>query len=160
VNGPLDISSKLSEARPWFEGWRSPLEFEHRYREVRSVVTPNFQFNRHEAKWLLEAWLLSKFGRLKGVSKIKLNRSDPPDGFVIIGDMQIPIEMTETLEPGRVRGREYRPGTPDIEFDPGENWIARANKIPMALQKQIQKKQQKQYSPQTELLIYLNINEF
>lgn len=160
MNSSPDVSSKLGDARPWFESWRSPLEFEHRYREVRSAVTPNFQFNRHEAKWLLEAWLLSKFGRLKEASKIKLNRSDPPDGFVLIGDTELPIEMTEIIEPGRIRGREYQSVTPDIEYDPGENWVASANKIPMALQKQIQKKQQKQYSPRTELLVYLNINEF
>jgi hypothetical protein len=153
------ISSTLADARPWFEEWRSPLEFERRYREVRQRIDSNFQFNRGEAKWLLEVWLISKFGRLHEFSKIRLNRADPPDAFVISASSTTPIEMTEVIEPGRQRGLEYQPGGPNLVEDPVEDWVSRAEKIPPALQKGIKKKQQKQYTSDTELLVYLNINE-
>jgi hypothetical protein len=155
-----DISAKLAEARPWFESWRSPSEFADRYGELRPIADASFQFNRGEAKWLLEAWIIAKFGRLRGFSKIKLNRVDPPDAFVLSEAFEIPIEITEVLEPGRQRGREYRLGESGLTEDPVENWVSRADKLPLALETGVGKKQKKQYSKDTELLVYLNINEF
>jgi len=154
------VTRMLVAARPWFEEWRSPVDFESRRREIRRAVDASFQFNRGEAKWLLEAWLISKFGRLKNLPKVKLNRSDPPDAFVQIGDSSTPIEITEILEPGRLRGLEYRPGAPEVEEDPVEDWVRRADQIPSALLSGIRKKTAKAYPPNTQLLVYLNIGEW
>ena len=63
------------------------------------------------------------------------------------------------LMPGRKMGKEYR--TDDgIEEDPVEDWIARADAIPEALEAAIQKKIAKRYGGGVWLVIYLNLNDY
>ena len=160
MKGASALSQFLAESRPWFEELRSPTEFEQRRAEIRRIVDGNFQFNRTDAKWLLEAWLVSQYARILGATQVQLNRIDPPDAFVVVENMVIPIEMTEVIEPGRKRGLEYRPEAPTVQMDPVEKWVERADKIPAALREGIERKLAKKYPVGTRLLVYLNIGEW
>jgi hypothetical protein len=56
-------------------------------------------------------------------------------------------------------GTEYRSEN-GIEDDPVEDWIARADAIPEALEAAIQKKIAKRYGGGVWLVIYLNLNDY
>ena len=155
-----DKLSKLANARSWFEELRQVDEFDQRQTELAGMIGANLLFNRGEAKWLLEAWILKKFARFVDASQIRLNRPDPPDGYAIFESSTVPMEMTEVLEPGRKRGLEYRKSKPELEFDPGEDWLRRAESIPEALRQRISAKLSGRYSAETELVVYLNIGEY
>jgi hypothetical protein len=61
--------------------------------------------------------------------------------------------------PGRKMGEEYRTDG-GIEFDPAEDWAARADAIPQALETAMRKKVAKRYSSGIWLVIYLNLNDY
>lgn len=154
------VIAKLVEAQRWFECWRATSEFSNRYWTIRRLASPRIEFTRREAKWLLEAYLLLKFAKLKHLKRIRLNRNDPPDAYYADHHRVVPIEITEVLEPGRRRGNEYPDDEPRVEDDPVEDWFKRAGSIPGALSDGLNKKKRKKYAAETELLIYLNISEW
>lgn len=158
----VSATAVLKGSRPWFEQFRATNEFCEQYEQIRKVVDKETHFNRGEAKWFLEAWQLKEYALIVEASSARLNRHDPPDGYVQIGDRTIGIELTEVLEPSRKRGLEFRPGVPAWQFDPVERWVERANIIRPALLDRIQAKQSRRipYPPGTELFIYLNISEY
>ena len=160
------LKAFLSSSKEWFWSWRSPTEalaeLNRISREIRSIHS--FQsgaFVTHrEAKHLREIWVLAKCAGPMEISRIKLSKKDPPDGYIGRGCEAVPAEVLEVLEPGRKRNLEFGPDAPTISMDPGENWIRRANAIPGALAGGIQKKKAKLYPPSTELFVYLNIGEY
>jgi hypothetical protein len=154
------IAAELERQRSWFEQWRTPSEFAQRFEQLKRIVKSEFYFNRNESKWAREAWVLNEFAQITTPMQIKLNRDDPPDAYVRINSEPVPLEISEVIEPGRRRGLEYRPGTPQIEDDPIEDWIARADAIAPALRDRIADKKMGSYPAGTILLIYLNISEW
>ncbi len=56
-------------------------------------------------------------------------------------------------------GEEYRTDR-GIEFDPVEDWIARADAIPQALETAVRKKIAKHYGSGVWLVVYLNLDEY
>jgi hypothetical protein len=69
------------------------------------------------------------------------------------------VEVTIADMPGRKMGEEYRTDG-GIEFDPAEDWAARADVIPQALETAIRKKGAKRYASGIWLVIYLNLNDY
>ena len=69
------------------------------------------------------------------------------------------VEVTIALMPGRKMGEEYKLAT-GIEFDPVEDWLARADAIPEALENAISRKIAKCYGSSAWLVVYLNLNDY
>jgi hypothetical protein len=76
------------------------------------------------------------------------------------GEIVESFEAVEADEPGRKRGREYKEDNGEVEFDGVENWIARANAAPAWIEAVCRKKAAKRYGGRTNLVVYLNMNEF
>jgi hypothetical protein len=104
---------------------------------------------------------LAEFVRHHPVDRVRLAASSDSwhDGQVEIGPRTVNIEITIALTEGRRMGDEYKPSSMKLRLDPVENWIERAEEIPAALEKAIEKKVAKNYSSDLRLLVYLNIND-
>jgi hypothetical protein len=118
-----------------------------------------FLFNRRNLQWYREALTLADYATLVRPHRVRLANQNRPDGFLIWNTgSAVPIEITEVMQPGRIRGSEYRSTNRGWKFDPAENWHQRLDQLPSALSCGIQKKERLHYPPQTILLIYLNIS--
>jgi hypothetical protein len=149
----------LKHARPWFEEWRSPDAFGRRLYQINRLMDGEFLFNRQNLQWYREALTLVDYAKLIGPHRIRLTSQVRPDAYVIWDTgSAVPIEITEVMEPGRIRGHEYRPQNRGLKFDPVENWHKRLDAIPIAIREAIQKKEHRNYPAHTTLLVYLNIS--
>jgi hypothetical protein len=101
---------------------------------------------------------LSEYAAIAQPALIRLRRDDPPDAYLrqSANSKQLPIEITEVMEPGRQRGLEYRPRTQRQRSVSMEEIRKRAEEMPEALSKRIKEKQQGNYPADTMLLVYLN----
>jgi hypothetical protein len=85
-----------------------------------------------------------------------------PDCEMRNGDLLVQYEITEADVPGRKRGDEYKEASKGSipKFDPVEDWVARAEQAPIALQSASKAKANKRYPKSARLVIYLNIDEY
>jgi hypothetical protein len=160
--GPPLSADELNSAHTDLARWRMPADFRlavHRlHKRCRS-----WEFRGPERKFLLDAWTLAELVRHKSVDQVRL--ADPseqwPDGYVQIGRKIENVEVTAAHLPGRRMWDEYKPGEKlVVEHDPVEDWVARAEAIPAALDKAIADKKKKRYGSKTWLVVYLNISEW
>ncbi len=151
---------ELEKAKVWFECWREPSTFSDQLSQVRPLLNKGRFLYVREGKWYREAWALNAYSKFCSFDAIRLNHDDPPDAFAKHGKTEIPIEITEVMEPERRPAAFYRQSSSKISLDPVENWIKRAEELPGALEASIKRKSRNSYPANTELLIYLNIQEF
>src|ERR1700688_4600408 len=73
----------------------------------KQIPNPKLWGNRY--KCAREAMTLAEFARLsKNVTDVRLG-DDPPDGWLRLSTgEELPVEVTEVLEPNRKRGDEYQ----------------------------------------------------
>jgi len=135
------------------------------FQERRDAVTDEAFFNDPAHQWLRDLWTAAHYGRAysKFIDECSLefdwDRTHEWDFKLHVTDSVYPFQTTETLEPGRRRGYEYRqiarkerPATVLESWEPGtENgpeWIAAA----------ITRKKKKNYSgvEGLNLLVYAN----
>jgi hypothetical protein len=158
-SGPPLSVAELRAARADLARWRSPIDFR---RTVHSLHKRSHSrdFIRPAPKFLLDAWTLAEFVRHEPVDQVRLPdpREQCPDGHVKIGLRVENVEVTVALMPGRKMWDEYQ-FEGKLELDPVENWAARADAIPGALEKAITDKVAKGYSSKMWLVVYLNIND-
>jgi hypothetical protein len=117
-------------------------------------------FLQPRLKFLHDAHVLAKFGRLQSVDQVRLagHHENWPDGLVEVQNRAFNIEVTST-HGGRKLGDEYR-HLKGWRFDPVEDCIDRANSIPQYLDKVISSKSKRNYSSPCWLVVYLNISEY
>lgn len=109
-------------------------------------------------KFAREAMTLAEFTKLSSdYTDVRLG-NDPPDGWVrLTSGKELPVEVTEVLEPGRRRGDEYKEGQlPGRVHVTDEKFEARIQTIEPQLERAIESKVGK-YQPPPLLLVYLNI---
>lgn len=150
------------EEASWFRQWRSYEEFTRRISEVDEKIPSSILFNHNKAKWLREGLTLAEFGGLARtrIERMRLNQFDPPDAYIFKQGRAVPIEITEILEPGRKRGEEYKSGGQPSDGN-ASDWRRRSESIGKALCNGIEKKlQSRNESPDTMLLVYLNISDW
>lgn len=139
----------------WFYVWREPTEF------VRCLdtVSQGIKDRDHRTqanKWFREAWVLRIFAVAIKATTMRLVRDDPPDGEVKLGGRVVPIEVVEAFEEGRQPDREYKTGqVKDLSTIP--EWDNELSLINDTIARAIFKKEARDYSKETILLIYLNI---
>jgi hypothetical protein len=160
--GPPLSADELKDARADLARWRTPSDFwlaVHRlHKRCRS-----WEFRGPDRKFLLDAWTLAELVRHKPVDQVRL--ADPseqwPDGYVQIGGKIENVEVTAAHLPGRRMWDEYKPGEKFVvEEDPVEDWVARAEAIPAALDGAISNKKKKRHGNKMWLVVYLNISEW
>ena len=160
----------LREHRKWLEEWRVPTEMYDYVERVADYMGAASFLGQSGTTFLRDAWLAGKFGTILKRDAVRLidESQQWPDFEARQGDNLEQVECVEALLPNRRRSDEYREmerrknlGESIGDADPIENWIARAEQIPCALQKAVRSKLKKQYSDNSRsLLIYLNIDEW
>jgi len=167
---------EIKQHRAWFQEWRDSsemLEYANCLMDDMASDTPGefgnisaHLFNQTGVGFIHEAWAAATFAGYRNADKVRLAREDPPDFQLCTADGIENWELTEALDANRRRGAEYSEsaaraarGEDDLELDPIENWHARARQIPIRLKECATKKAAKNYSPDTRLLIYLNIDD-
>lgn len=157
-----EIAEFLEQERPWFNQWRAPSVFSEKLKHVKRPSFSHHYFTKSKAKWVLEAWVLNKFAAIVSADEIKLSDNSAPDAYAKIDGNEVGIEITSVSEPGRKIAEEYRDpkNRKEIELDPVENWVRRAESAAPALAEGISIKIQKRYSFAVDLLVYLNISEY
>ena len=149
----------LDDHFKWMSQWRSPREMNEYVDELMAAAGSKALFNKPGTTFILEAWIAGHFANVVGATTVRLIDDQWPDLEVRLNDNLIRFEAIEADVPGRKRGDEYRQ-PPKMVEDPVEDWIARAEAVPGALQTAVRKKQAKLYSKHENLLIYLNIGEY
>jgi hypothetical protein len=140
----------------------APRDFHASVKTLHRRTTSKVLFNNPRQKFLLDAWTLAEFAiRLKLADQVWLSRPDDrwPDGFVRVGGAVKNVEVTIADMPNRRMGMEYRTDR-GSEFDPVEDWIARADAIPEALETAIRRKIAKHYGSGFWLVVYVNLGEY
>ncbi len=117
-------------------------------------------FNQSGLALIRDAWIAAKFGKVRDADKVRLVEDNWPDFELRIGDRVEAFEAVEADDPERRRGEEYREGIGEVEDDPVEDWIARAEQAPAWLQAACRKKAGKRYGARANLVIYLNLGEY
>ena len=125
------------------------------------MVQPGITFVR-------EAWVAGRFAQANGADTVRLWPTDRPDCELAFQDQRELFEIVEADQPGRQRSAEYkarmhkaeRGELEEVEWDPSEDWIARAAKGPQMLRDAAAKKAGKGYETSVSLLIYLNLGEY
>jgi hypothetical protein len=117
-------------------------------------------FNQGGLAFLRDAWIAAEFGVLRNADAVRLVSNEWPDFEVLLGGRIDAFEAVEADDPKRRRGIEYREGIGEVEDDPVEDWIARAEQAPAWLAATCEKKVSKRYGARASLVIYLNLSEF
>ena len=162
LSGPVLQDSELRAAHSTLTVPRPPRDFQAAVKALHRRTTSKVLFNNPRQKFLLDAWSLAEFVvRFKSADQAWLSGPDDqwPDGYVRVGETTKNVEVTIADMPGRKMGKEYRTDS-GIEFDPVEDWAARADAIPEALETAIRKKIAKRYGSGVWLVIYLNLNDY
>jgi hypothetical protein len=153
-------NEEIATHKSWLCVWRTAQEMENYVSGINDHMGSDDFFNQPGIAFLRDAWSAAQLARVRN-AKVRLVATEWPD-FELKTDSRIEqFECVEADVAGRRRGEEYRNADPSkTYFDPVENWIARAEAIPPALQKAIEKKIGKRYGSKANLLVYLNISEF
>lgn len=170
---PYLTDQEKTDHRAGLEAWLSPAAMKEYAEKVMDYMAsdthgiPDALFNQGGVDFILEAFAAAEFAGIRGAVAVRLIPDPRPDFQVRTDQGDEAWELTEADLPGRRRGQEYREaavraaaGLSVIENDPVENWHARADHAAPSLLRRAAKKAGKGYTPDTRLLIYLNIDEF
>jgi hypothetical protein len=145
------LAAWTTELSEWME-----VEFFRTEVERVSLQIPRRTFFRQAGlAFLRDAWIASRVACALRADTVHLISSDRPDFEILIEGKIQQFEATEADLDGRRRGDEPDNSAP--LQDPVENWRNRFDAIPGALNRVISKKLEKNYSPETNLVIYLNL---
>ena len=158
--GPPLTDDELDAGRQFLIEWRSPQDFSDKTQTMCGRCRSGDYFNQPRLKFLHDAYVLTKFVKLKQAESIRLAAPSErwPDGFVKLEGQTYNVEVTST-HGGRKLGQEYRKVSGPT-MDSVENWIARADSIPKYLDEVISAKKKKNYASPCWLVVYLNISEY
>jgi len=166
---PKLAKTELARHRAWLSEWRTPADMAAYVTAVNDAMGSADFFRQGGVEFLRDAWLAAEFGRHRQSSFVRLvpEREQWPDFEARAADAIERVECAEADVPDRRRGDEYRVaealtanGQPNVEHDPIENWIARADQALAALAATISTKIGKHYAGRASLLVSLNIGEF
>jgi hypothetical protein len=147
--------------------WRNKLEFPANPDEFRSRVEEILHpasvpaatlFNQGGLGFLKDAHIASRVATALSADTVRLSEDRWPDFELTFHESRTLFEATEADIIGRRRGIEYLGDDGEIEEDPVENWRARLEAIPAALNQVISKKVGKRYSSSANLVLYVNLD--
>lgn len=153
---PPSSKADLPSLKAALQEWSSLDSFEEKLAPLRAVP-PSEIFRRPEFQFYFEAWVLLRYARLRGATRLRL--APPFDGQVEVSGAIEDVEITDAIEAGRRRGAEdWEDAT--VRHDPVEDWDRRLNSVPAALAAVIQRKTERRYNPKPVLVIYLSIGTY
>lgn len=124
-------------------------------------------FDQAGVDFVTEAFAAARFASLRDIREVRLVLDSRPNFELLMPTGVERWELTEADILDRKRGEDYKIFLHNamldescLEHDPVEDWHIRADQIPYALERSTVRKAGKEYSPDTRLLIYLNINEY
>ncbi len=117
-------------------------------------------FNQGGLAFLRDAWIAAKFAEKRQAELVRLVAEPWPDFEIRKNGENELFEAVEADDPKRKRGDEIRKSEGQTTHDPVEDWIVRAEQIPLWLKSACQKKADKRYGERVNLIIYLNPGEY
>jgi hypothetical protein len=152
---------ELHVERKKLEVWSTPLEFHNKVDALAAKFSLEDRFNSPRLAFLRDAILLAEFAlKHGGATSVRLaTESDQfPDGYVtVVGAKTLKVEVTEADHEDRRRGDEYKDGGKAKERPTDES--EGVNVIAKELERVIQKKARKRYTPKPTLAVWLNLDK-
>jgi hypothetical protein len=158
--GPPLTPEEIDAARMRLARWQPVRIFSADVKGLCNRCTSPDYFLQPQLKFLHDAYVLAKFARKRNLAEVCLAPRNEvwPDGYIKFDGHIFNIEVTST-HGDRKLGEEYR-HVKGWQFDPVENWVARADSIPKYLDEAIRNKVGKNYGSPCWLVVYLNISEY
>jgi len=164
-----------AERREWpkrFQMWMPPDAMMALWDNVHETVGVSMMYQAG-VDFMRNAWTAAHFAKARGAQEVRLCTDTRPDFEMKLHGQHTLFEVTEAGN-FEGRGNEYRAfderravavaaGETDyveVEDDPVEDWIARADQAPALLQSAAIRKANGNYDPSFGLVIYLNIGEY
>src|SRR5262245_38175036 len=135
--------------------WTPTDMFRARIDQIARAIPRKIFFGQGGLTFLREAWIASRVAVALPSDMVRLVSSERPDFEIQIDGEIGQFEATEADIEGRRRGDE--PDEPHLQPDPVENWRRRFEAIPEALDRVVAKKLKKDYPPEVNLAIYVNL---
>ena len=147
--------SALAAWKTELSEWTSPEAFRSRVDQIVRGIPRNIFFRQGGLTFLRDAWTASRVACALPSDTVRLIVSQRPDFEIQIDGQILQFEATEADIEGRRRGDE--PDDPYPRMDPVENWRRRFEAIPVALDRVVAKKLKKDYPPEVNLAVYVNL---
>jgi hypothetical protein len=135
--------------------WSSTEPFRAHIDQIARGIPRSTFFRQGGLTFLRDAWIASRVACALPSDMVRLVASQRPDFEIQIDGHVLQFEATEADIEGRRRGDE--PDDPYPRMDPVENWRIRFEAIPAALDRVVAKKVKKDYPPEVNLAIYVNL---
>jgi hypothetical protein len=140
--------------------WLPPAEALEIVQQAMELLGSVDLFNQGGLDFIRDAWIMGDFGQTRGAGRVRIILDSWPDFELWIDDRVEQYEAVEADDPRRRRGHEYRTRQGELLHDPVENWVARAEDAPSWVESACRRKVNKCYAQKTNLVVYLNMNEF
>lgn len=151
---------EIAELKQQLAEWQTPESMSLLLDEIMNQIGSVDLFNQGGLAFLRDAWTAAEFGKIRRAEFVRLVADIWPDFELKLGDQIERFEAVEADDPERRRGDEYRRSIGEIEDDPVEDWVARAEQAPAWLEAACRIKANKRYGADAELVIYLNLSEY
>jgi hypothetical protein len=135
--------------------WTPTDVFRSRIDQIALAIPRNTFFRQGGLAFLRDAWIASRVASALPSDAVRLVSAQRPDFEIQIDEQVQQFEATEADIEGRRRGDE--PDDPYPQPDPVEAWRERFEAIPAALDRVVAKKLKKDYPPDVNLAIYVNL---
>jgi hypothetical protein len=145
----------LVEWRTELSQWTAPEAFRTRIDQLAHGIPRSTFFRQAGLTFVRDAWIASRVASALSSTMVRLIASERPDFEIELDRQILQFKATEADIEGRRRGDE--PDDPYPRMDPVENWRKRFEAIPPALDRVVAKKTEKDYAPEVNLVIYVNL---
>ncbi|KYG99833.1 hypothetical protein [Bradyrhizobium sp. DOA1] len=162
ISKRAEISPRIRIPKDTLNSWKSDLSkwslpgiFRARVDRITQAIPRRTFFGQGGLAFLRDAWIGSRLASALQPDMVRLVSADRPDFEIQTNERIEQFEATEADMEGRRRGDEPDDLLP--RPDPVESWRARFEAIPAAIDRVIAKKLEKNYSPEINLAIYVNL---
>ena len=146
--------------------WHTPTKLHEVVKRLRPSDSADY-FNASGNQVFQDAWIAAEFAERGSSELVRLVNDNWPDFQITQAGVVRSFESVEADLPGRRRADEYKEWKKrnyQPEHDEVENWRARRDAIPVALENRVQQKISKNYDPASRrkvgLVIYLNLGTY
>jgi hypothetical protein len=157
---PRLSTQQIAELKNRLGQWQRPDTMSQLVDDTLDHLGSRDFFGQGGLAFLRDAWIAAEFGGVRQVQKVRLVADTFPDFELGVEQQVEAFEAVEADDPNRRRGDEYAAGTGEVEDDPVEDWVARAEQAPTWLAAACETKIGKLYGARANLVIYLNLGEY
>lgn len=151
---------EIAELKECLAKWKTPIAMHTAVDIVMDSIGNQTLFTQAGLEFLRDASICAEFGMAREAAKVRLISADRPDFELCVNDEIEAFEAVEADNPRRRRGDEYRYKAHKVGHSGIEDWISESEQAYHWLRRSCEKKKRKGYSENTNLIIYLNLNDF